>query len=226
MPNVEEFQTWMNTKGASLTVDGGFGPKSTQAALQVFTNLNPSLVTDIDIQAVADRLSVSTKQVRAVAKVESSGSGFDPTCKPKILFERHFFHRITKGRFDSVTPNISNVKAGGYGPSSTQWDRLMIASKHDPEAAFRSVSWGKFQVMGDWFDEFRFGSPWDMAFSCVNEEFGHYSLLALYVEMANLQGAMRALSADPSTCRAFASGYNGRGYAKNSYDMKLAKAMV
>jgi N-acetylmuramidase len=221
-----KFQGWMNSKGAKLVTDGQFGPKSQATMLSMFTTVNPTKITDTQIRVLAERLGVTSKQVAAVAAVESSGGGFEVTGKPKILFERHFFHRITNGKFDAVNPNVSNSEPGGYGPSSTQWDRLVDACKLDADAAFRSCSWGKFQVMGDWYDEFGFPTPWDMAYQCRGSEEGHYGLLASYVVMAKLNRAMAALSTNPVTCRAFASGYNGKGYAKNAYDIKLAKAMA
>jgi len=69
--------------------DGKWGPKSRAALLDHFTNVNAPAVSDADIQAIAQRLGCTVKQVNAVAKVESAGGGFDKTGKPKILFERH-----------------------------------------------------------------------------------------------------------------------------------------
>ncbi|MGG7377547.1 N-acetylmuramidase domain-containing protein, partial [Escherichia coli] len=40
----------------------------------------------------------------AVIHVESSGAGYQADRRPKILFERHVFHRLTGGRFDAAHP--------------------------------------------------------------------------------------------------------------------------
>jgi len=59
----------------------------------------------------------------------------------------------------------------------------------------------------------------------VQSEADHYELLARYIEVFGLTGALRALSADPDDCRDFAKRYNGPAYEKNRYHVKLAEAM-
>jgi hypothetical protein len=220
-----EFQSWLCDRGADIVIDGQVGPATESAALKIFANPDASAITDTDIKVLASSINVSTRQVRAVANVESSGGGFDKYGKPKILFERHYFHRFTKGRYAKYVPDLSNRKWGGYGKSSAQWSRLMRACRYDPDAAFRSISCGKFQVMGDYFDEFGHKTPWDFMYSMTNNEFGHYQSLIDYVDMAHLSDEMQALSVNARDNRAFARGYNGAAYAKNMYHHKLAKEM-
>ena len=186
------------------------------------TNLVAPAVTAQDIQAVADRLGCSVKQVNAVAKVESAGGGFDNKGRPKILFERHYFHRLTDGKW-SVS-RFSNPSPGGYSEDS--WSKLLDAAAKDPWAAFQAASWGKFQVMGAHWETLGYESPWEMAWAMRQSEAGHYDALARYVEAFGLAGAMRQISTNPETCRAFAKGYNGPGYLTYSYHTKLAKAML
>ncbi len=55
--------------------------------------------------------------LKAIDDVESGGSGFlKSSGRPKILFERHLFHRFTNpvGRFSVSHPDISNSRPGGY----------------------------------------------------------------------------------------------------------------
>jgi hypothetical protein len=52
------------------------------------------------ISGAAQSLSVNAQEIWAVLFVETSGCGFLPDRRPQILFERHIFHRLTKGRFD------------------------------------------------------------------------------------------------------------------------------
>lgn len=219
------FQQWLNSHGAGIAADGVFGPATEAAALKVFSNTNAQAVTSEQVAAIATDLGVSVKQVNAVAKVESRGGGYDDFGRPTLLFERHWFHRFTSGKYAAKVPDLSASKPGGYGKSSAQWGRLLRACKYDPAAAFRSCSWGKFQVMGDYFDEFGFATPFDFALSMTQSEMGHYQSLASYVKMTKLQDEMRALSTDPRTCRLFARGYNGPNYGINAYDVKLAGAM-
>src|SRR5688572_2845500 len=108
--------------------------------------------TPLDEVAIADaakKLGCEVAAVRAVVDVESRG-GFLPDKRPKILFERHYFSRLTKGKFDAGHPDISNGKWGGYGAGGAhQYDRLGRAIALDRDAALRSASWGLFQIMGD-----------------------------------------------------------------------------
>lgn len=216
-----EFQTWLNEHGASLMVDDKHGPRTRSALLALFSNLSAPPVTDTDILMIADRLRCSVKQVKAVAKVESGGSAYDRNGRPKILFERHYFHRLTEGQW-SVTP-FSNPKSGGYSEDS--WQKLADACARDPWAAFQSASWGRFQVMGAHWKKLGYLSPLSMAWQMRQDEYGHYEALARYVEAFGLLDEMRALSRDPEDCRGFAKGYNGPAYERFSYHTKLAEAM-
>jgi hypothetical protein len=78
----------------------------------------------------------------AVIHVESSGAGYQPDRRPKILFERHKFHRATSGVFDDSHPDISNPRSGGYGAGGVhQYDRLAQAIGLNRKAALESASW-------------------------------------------------------------------------------------
>jgi len=210
-------------KAVGAKPDGIWGPISHKALLTAFTNPAPKPLSSADAAAFAKRLGVSLKQLTAVAKVESSGGGFDKAGRPKILFERHKFHGFTGGVYSVST--FSNPQGGGYNLSS--WDKLqgaIVTGRVD--AAFMSVSWGKFQVLGQYWSDFGYDSPFALAFSCVTGETAHYELLCHYIEHFGLEDEMRAISTDPETCRAFAKGYNGKNYAKLGYHTKLARAMA
>lgn len=213
---IRELQTVIGTPA-----DGQWGPASRTALLAAFTNAKAPAATDDDIGACAVKLGCTVKQVRAVAKVESAGAGFDNVGRPKILFERHIFHRLTGGKW-SVS-DFSNAVSGGYSQDS--WAKLGAACGKDPDAAFASASWGKFQVLGTHWSKLSYESPYALAHSCVESEAAHYELLARFVLTFGLGGAMKRLSTDPETCRDFASGYNGPGYRANNYHVKLAEAL-
>lgn len=217
-----DLQKWIAAHGQPVVADGSFGPKSRAALEAVFTNTCADAVTDADIATFAHRLGCTTKQLRAVSKVESGGAGFDNKGRPKILFERHLFDRFTNGKY-SVS-GCSNPKGGGY--SECSWTKLGQAAALSPHKAFESVSWGKFQVLGMWWDELGYPSPVEMAYTTVTSEAAHYEMLVRYIEMNKMHGAVKALSTNPETNRAFATGYNGPAYTKFNYHVKLAKAMA
>lgn len=219
--NIIEYQSWLNAHGASLAVDGVAGAQTKAALLSVFANKNAPAATNADIIQIAERIGCSSKQVRAVAAVESGGAAFDKAGRPKILFERHYFHRLTEGRW-SVTP-YSDPKAGGYMVDS--WDKLAAAAARDPWAAFQSASWGKFQVMGAHWKALGYASPLEMAWALREDEVAHYDALARFVKVNGLADDMARLSTNAADNVGFARGYNGPGYAKYAYDRKLAEAM-
>lgn len=216
-----ELQKWLNAHGASLIVDGKCGMMTRAAIAAVFSNKNAPAINDADLLVVASRLGCTTKQIRAVAAVESGGGAYDTEGRPKILFERHLFDRFTDGAHSICA--WSNPKGGGYAEDS--WQKLENAACADATAAFKATSWGKFQVLGMHSDALGYASPLDMAYSTVTAEAAHYEMLARYLEKNGLVKAIRALSTNAADNVAFAKGYNGAGYLKFDYHNKLARAM-
>ena len=157
--------------------------------------------------------------ILAVAEIESRGSGFLASGEPVILFERHIFHRLTQGRYSARYPGISNRTPGGYGASSSQHGRLQEAVALDRDAALQSSSWGKFQVMGFNGKVCGYKNLQDFINAAYRSEKDHLDMFLGYCEGNNLLRHLRA-----HNWAAFARGYNGPGYAKNRYDIKLAAA--
>ncbi len=217
-----ELQAWLGAHGHPVALDGHPGPMTRAAIVAAFTNKCAAAVNDDDIGALATRLGCSTRQIRAVAKVESGGGGFDNSGRPKILFERHYFHRLTQGKW-SVAP-FSNRIGGGYSEGS--WDKLTAAACKDADAAFSSISVGKFQVMGAHWSVLKYPSPIEMAYSTVTGEAAHYDMLARYIEAFGLKSKLSDISTNPDDCRAFARSYNGSSYERFDYHTKIARAMA
>lgn len=108
-------------------------------------------LTETDYQRAALRMRVHIAAIKAVATVESRGSGFCPDGFPKTLHEGHHFHRLTKGKFSTKHPTISYPKwtKVHYGKNwKEERARLDAASKLDRTAALMSNSWGAFQILG------------------------------------------------------------------------------
>jgi hypothetical protein len=202
--------------------DGVWGPASRKALIAAFTNKAAAGITVAETNALAARLGCSPAQIRAVASVESNGAGFDAQGRPKILFERHIFHRLTDGLYSPSA--FSLVTPGGYDADS--WEKLEAACGKDPDAAFSSTSWGKFQVLGSNWEKLGYTSPYELAHSTVIGEAAQYELFARYLETFGLKSALRHLSRDPAGCADFARLYNGPNFRANAYDSKLARAMT
>ena len=180
---------------------------------------NPSPLTASDFERAAASLECEVAALRAVAKVESLGSGFLRDGRPKILFERHKFHRFTGGQYSHGHPDISSPRAGGYLGGVREYDRLGIAMALDRDAALKSASWGAFQIMG--FNHalagFEAVEPFARAMAS-----GSSAQLAAFVAFIRSQGLDRALR--EHDWPAFARGYNGADYRRNRYDARMASA--
>ncbi|WP_226018099.1 N-acetylmuramidase domain-containing protein [Novosphingobium sp. FKTRR1] len=205
------------------TPDGKWGALSKAALLAHFSGRPATPLSSADLAGACTRLGCSILQLQAVRAVESSGRGFDGGGRPKILFERHKFHKFTGGRF-SPAP-FSLAQAGGYDVNS--WTKLADAiGTGAVDAAFMACSWGAFQIMGEWWDECLYASPYALAHACAQDEAGQLQLLIKYVEHFALQDELKQLTSNPETCRPFAAAYNGPRYAVGGYHVKLAERMA
>lgn len=174
-------------------------------------------IQECDFVTAANLLGCEVAAVKSVAEVESAGGGFQSDGKPKILFERHYFHRLTNGKYSKTHPDISNPVAGGYG--SNQHARLEKAAKLDRNAALQSASWGKFQIMGSHWKSLGYASLQEFINAMYASETEHLMAFVKFVKANGLDDELKR-----KDWAGFARGYNGPGYAKNKYDQKMAVA--
>jgi hypothetical protein len=167
--------------------------------------------------AALDILNVGAAEMWAVLSVETSGFGFLPDRRPLILFERHIFHRQTRGIFDAGNPAVSSPSAGGYLGGAREYDRLAEAIALDRHAALNSASWGIGQVMGFNSRAAGFDSVEAMVDAMVQAEDAQIAGMANFVRA---EGLHRPLAIHDWA--AFARGYNGADFSKNQYDARLA----
>lgn len=228
----KKYQAFLNSKLPSwhlpLVVDGWCGRMTTAATYVVFQQKNAKAVTDAEIDAQSKRLGEkTTTRVRTVAQVESAGSGWDKFGFPSVLYERHYFWDLTKGRVgvtDFSNPNRSKkytIDADGDGINDS-WEKLAAAAYYDVRAAFSSISVSKFQIMGKWYSKLGFAEPWEMAYAVACDEGIHYQLMADWIILNNQHKSFKALSSSAEACRAFANFWNGKAYATHNYHGRLA----
>lgn len=184
------------------------------------TKINHQRIKDADIWLAADELGCEPAAVRAVLDVESDG-GFLPDGRPKILFERHYFSRLTGGRHDRTHPHVSNRVAGGYRGGAAEHDRLDEAVRLDRGAALRSASWGLFQIMGANFGACGFDSV-DRYVEAMKKSESEQ----LRAFVAFLLSQRLAIKLRERDWAGFARRYNGPDYGRNRYDEKLAAAFA
>src|ERR1043166_8393158 len=164
-----------------------------------------------------NKLDIDDASLWSLLTVETRGFGFLQDRRPKILYERHIFHKRTAGRFSEANPDISSATSGGYEGGAAEYSRLERAMRLDRRAALESVSWGLGQIMG---------------FNAVSLRYaGVEEMITKFLESedAQLEGVSRFISNNASLGSAFRSKnwkqvaffYNGAEFAKNAYHTKL-----
>lgn len=169
-------------------------------------------------------LATDIAAIKAVAEVESGpyGAFLDGGSEPTILFEPHYFHQFTGGKYDKTHPKLSypKWKPGQYGKMSEQHDKLAAAAKLDREAALKSCSWGAYQIMGANYRRAGFGSVQSMVTAAYKDADSHLRMFVNFIlSDERLVVALRA-----HDWRTFARNYNGAGFEANKYDVKMAAA--
>jgi len=174
----------------------------------------------INLAQAGDILRCSPETLWAVLQVETAAAGFLSDRRPVLLFERHYFSRLTGGRHDPLDPDISAPVPGSYGPPGAhQYDRLQAAIQLDRTAALESASWGIGQVMGTGFRQMGYRDVEGMVADLVASEGGQLICMARYIDSIGLGTALRTRN-----WAQFARGYNGPACAAHHYEPRLASA--
>jgi len=192
-------------------------------------------LADDQIREVAQKAGVEYAALKAVALVESGGSGF--IClklsdgrraeRPVILLERHLVWRRLKARQIDPVPLATALpplcgqtwdpKRHPYGTKQKQWEKVQSiidwAKNHAPQkvesfrkAAWEACSWGMFQLLGMNYEGAGFPDV-DMFAQAHSESEGR-QLEAIVRWMQN-RGILDELKR--RDWEAFARAYNGPG---------------
>jgi len=132
--------------------------------------------------------------------------GFLGDRRPKILFERHHFSRLTQKRFDASHPDISGPPYTAYGTLVQQYERLDLAMTLDENAALKACSWGVAQVLAEYAADLGYGTARAMVMAMIASEGAQLEACIRYVRKA---GAASALAS--TNWLDFAGKYNGPG---------------
>lgn len=220
-------QAWLNAHGAALQVDGKAGPATRAAMIEVFRNTGGPGTSPAAIDAIAAANGLNPRAMRAVARVESGGAGWDRAGLLACLYERHFLFRrirIVAGLLSSATPGGYTIDADGDGINDS-WEKLADAScRWGMSTVFECASFGKFQIMGAHWKALGYAGVLEFVWGLSRTEIAHYDAFARYITANNLRSALNAVDGNPENCRAVAKGYNGAGYAKGRYHEKIAAA--
>lgn len=203
-------------------------------------NKQAEAVKGEDYQAAAVRLGVSVNMIKAVAKVESRGNGFNADGSVKLLYERHIFRRECKkagvdiGQVEKhLDSNLISRRVGGYrGGIAEYWRAKQAASVgvnsgHDfLMMSLSSCSMGGFQTMGFNHALCGFDSPLHMIQEYHSSEVSQLNGFCSFLEntglIVHLREAEKLIKAGKSPRKEmgkFATGYNGK--AHKNYDLKI-----
>jgi len=170
------------------------------------------------------------EQLWAVIVVETNGAGFLSNRNPKVLYERHWFSRLTNKQFDGTAPKDvsspqpfkfnSGAPEDRYVAGQANYDRIFQAAQYDHEAALKSTSWGLGQIMGFNYDQAGFLSVEEMVSAMRRSEDAQLTAMARFI--GNDSRMVKALQ--QRQWADFAKIYNGPNYKNNSYDIKLHNA--
>jgi LysM repeat protein len=221
-------------------------------------------ITETQWAETAETLQCEAAVLKAFAEVESGGrSSFwrlnkgDGAFVPATLYERHCFSRLTKQQYDRTHPDISwpahyrkksflGKKDGKmpdgiveptdiYSDYSSSYLRLINAYRLNPDAALKSCSWGKFQILGENFALCGEKKLMNFVDKVCTSEAGQIELVAQFIQNkppAWKNPKNRKLGREISLWEAvktknwaaIAFNYNGPDYKKYSYDTLLKAA--
>lgn len=175
---------------------------------------------EADYQSAADKLGTDVAAIKAVAEVESNGVTNWPDGRPPILFEAHWFGKLTGYRFNDSHPGISSRawNRALYIGGPKEYGRLEEARALDENAALQSASYGAFQVMGFNFHSLGFSTVQDMV-AAMQTAAGQLDCFVRFIE-ANppIKYALQQHDWDDFSAR-----YNGPG-AIDTYAPKIRAA--
>lgn len=178
-------------------------------------------IDDIDLPRVGAMIGVGEDEIHAVLDVETRGGGFDSNGRPKMLFEPHIFYRELAGaeRDQAVELGLAYRKWGERRYPKDSYLRLERAMLINENAALRSASWGLGQIMGFNHKLAGYMSARAMVSAFLDDEETHLESMIEFIVASGLDDELRN-----HDWRGFARGYNGAGYAKHGYHLKLARA--
>jgi hypothetical protein len=178
---------------------------------------------DIDLPRIGHEIGVGEDEIHAFMDVEASGSGFDASGRPKMLFEPHIFYKHLAGakRDQAVREGLAypKWKKGAYPPDS--YPRLAAALAIDETAALKAASWGLGQILGENHAMVGYDTPQAMVRAFMEDEEHHLAAIVEFLKAAGIDDDLRR-----HDWLAVARVYNGPRHAEHDYAGRMAKAFA
>lgn len=178
---------------------------------------------DIDLPRLGHRIGVGEDELHAFMDVEAAGSGFDAQGRPKMLFEPHVFFRNLVGpkRDAAVKAGLAYRTWGEKPYPADSYPRLLKAVAIDETAALMSASWGLTQILGENCKAAGYATPQAMVEAFMADEAAHLEATIVLLQAWGIDDDLKA-----HRWAVVARVWNGPGYARNRYDVRLAEAFA
>lgn len=189
------------------------------------------LLTQEDFEWAAKEIGCEIAAIKAVDEVESYGEGFNKDGSPVILFEGHKFHKYTNGKY-SDNPEYKDISYPSwtrkwYTSGKTkeirqagEYDRLKRAQELDKEAAIKSTSWGRYQIMGFNYELVGYNDIYTFFYSMGTSERKHLEAFVQYCKNRYYKGKTSAYWISQNDFYNFSGSYNGDGQ-KAEYSKRI-----
>jgi hypothetical protein len=162
----------------------------------------------------AKELGVEEAALRAVAEVESGNMGFYAnTKKPIVRLENHVLVKY------QPKYNVPFKSFGINRSGIAEYNRFLEAYNYQKDSAIESTSFGQFQIMGFHWKSLGYKSPQDFFAQMSKNAESQFDAFVRFLVKNNLVKYLKT-----KNWSMFAYYYNGAGYAKNAYDVKMANA--
>lgn len=204
-------------------------PNEDSPVAEPIDSLRYKTLTLKDYKKVADELDIPVAAIRAVVSIEAGpkAEGFNADSTPIISFDLAMFKQAAKRRGIDITlykeshPVVFNsLNKKKYGSTqAAQYARLKGAMSIDSIAALEGTFWGMFQIGGFNWKLCGCESVFDFVERMSYSEFEQLELFAAFMRARRLVKYIKNKDWDGFSLR-----YNGPGYKKHSYEVRMAKA--
>lgn len=188
-------------------------------------------IENIDLPRIGHEIGVGEDEIHAFMDVEANGSPFDNQGRLKALYEPHRAYALSSGetRRRLIDAGLAYRRWGEKPYPKDSYDRITRACAIDEAIALKSTSWGATQIMGSNYHALGYATVQDMVEAFMDDAETHIAGAVRFMVANGIDDEMRRLASlkrptTPDDCVGIVSVYNGAGFRKNNYHVKLAKA--
>ena len=193
-------------------------------------------IEDVDLPRIGATIGAGEDILHVFIEVETRGTGFDKHGRPIILFEPHVFYRNLRGtkRRQAVEAGLAYLKWGERPYPKDSYPRLLEAIKIDETAALKSCSWGMGQLLGENHVDCGYATVQDMVRAFCEDEDNHLEAMVNFIIAKRLDDDLRRIEAKADRGEVVTAAdwipvvrvYNGKGFARNDYHNRAARAWI